>query len=178
MVGVQPIRSLLRNDDMKNYYQKQLEEVAQECLAVISIYKGTPLAFYDELWVFDPRQRDNMPNDIKRYPNLFTATEIQVLCACGEWKFYWKQRVVDDREFDVLQWWERACNHMGLATLGHAALNALTFPVTMTVAEGSFRIMKGLLTPDRRFMSHDSQIGYLLAMMNGDVNERIPSWAL
>ena len=44
---------------------------------------------------------------------------------------------------------------MGLANLGRVALNALTFPVTTTVAEGSFRILKGLLTPDRRFMSHD-----------------------
>ena len=51
-------------------------------------------------------------------------------------------------------------------------------PVTMSVAEGSFRIMKGLLTPDRSFMSHDSQLGYLLAMINGDVNKRVPSWAL
>ena len=50
-------------------------------------------------------------------------------------------------------------------------------PVTTTVAEGSFRIMKGLLTADRRGMSHDTQIGYLLAMVNGDVNHRIPQWA-
>ena len=105
VVGVQPILSLLQNDDMKNYYRKQLE-------------------------------------------------------------------------FDVLQWWERACNHMGLANLGRVALNALTFPVITTVAEGSFRIMKGLLTPDRRFMSHDSQTGYLLAMINGDVNKHIAYWAL
>ena len=62
--------------------------------------------------------------------------------------------------------------------LGCVALNALTFPVTTTGAEGPFRIMKGLLTPDWRFMSHDSQIGYLLAMINGDLNKRIPSWAL
>ena len=103
---------------------------------------------------------------------------MEVLCASGEWKLYWKQRIVDDPDFDVLQWWERACNHMGLANLDRVALNALTFPVTTTVAEGSFRIMKGPLTPDRRFMSHDSQIGYLLAMINGDVNKRIPSWAL
>ena len=67
---------------------------------------------------------------------------------------------------------------MGLAKLGRVALNALTFPMTTTVAEGSFGILKGLLTPDRRFMSHDSQIGYLLAMINGDVNKGIPSWAL
>ena len=38
--------------------------------------------------------------------------------------------------------------------------------------------MKGLLTPDRHFMCHDLQIGYLFAMSNGDVNKRIPSWAL
>ena len=83
----------------------------------------------------------------------------------------------DDPDFDVLQWWERACNYMGLANLGRVALNALTFPVTTTVAEGSFRIVKGLLTPDRRLMSHDPQIGYLLVMISGDVNKCIPSWA-
>ena len=38
--------------------------------------------------------------------------------------------------------------------------------------------MKGLLTCDRHFMSHDTQIGYLFAMVNGDVNMRIPSWAV
>ena len=128
--------------------------------------------------VFDPRQRDSMPNDIKKYPNLLTADEMEVLCASGEWKLYWKQQVVDNPNFDVLQLWERACNHIGLANLGRVALNALTFPVTTTVAEGSFRIMKGLLTLDRRLMSHDSQIGFLLAMINGDGNKRIPSWAL
>ena len=37
MVGVQPIFSLLRNDDMKNYYRKQLEEVAQK-----SVWQSSP----------------------------------------------------------------------------------------------------------------------------------------
>ena len=69
------------------------------------------------------------------YPNLFTSDEMEVLCASGEWKLYWKQRVVDSPDFDVLGWWERACNHMGLATLGHVALNALTDPVTTTATD-------------------------------------------
>ena len=73
-------------------------------LAVISKYKRTQLTLYYELWVFDPRQRDSMPKDIKHHPNLFTADEIEVLCASGAWKFYWKQMVVDDPGFDVLQW--------------------------------------------------------------------------
>ena len=51
---------------------------------------------YDELRVFDPRQRDSLPNNIKKYPNLFTADEMEVLCASGEWKLYWKQRIVYD----------------------------------------------------------------------------------
>ena len=38
--------------------------------------------------------------------------------------------------------------------------------------------MKGLMTLDRPFMSHDSQIGYLRAMINGHVNKCIASWAL
>lgn len=46
------------------------------------------------------------------------------------------------------------------------------------VAGGSFCIMKGLLTLDRRFRSHDSQTGCLLAMINGDVNKRILPGAL
>ena len=51
-------------------------------------------------------------------------------------------------------------------------------PATTTVAEGSFHIMKVWLPLDGHFVSHDPQIGYLLAMINGDVNKRIPSWAL
>ena len=81
---------------MRNYYRKQLEEVAQKFLAFISKYERTQLTFYDELRVFDPRQCDSMPNDIKKYPNLFTADKMEVLCASGEWKLYWKQRIVDD----------------------------------------------------------------------------------
>ena len=63
VVGV-PILSLSRNDDMKNYYQKQLEEIAQKCLAVISKYKRTQLTLYDELRVFDPSQRDSRTKSI------------------------------------------------------------------------------------------------------------------
>ena len=63
------------------------------------------------------------------------------------------------------------------------------------MAEGSFRALKGLLTPDRMFMAevqsfalqiiHDKQCfdeetlcGYLFAMINGDICHRIPDWAL
>ena len=173
VVGMQPLLSLLQNDDMNNYYQKQLEEGAQKCLAVISKYKRKQRTSYDELQVFDPGEHHSMPNDIENYPNLFAADEMEVLCASSEWKLYCKQRAVDDPDFDVSQWWERACNHMDLANLGRVALNALTVPVITTVAEGSFRIMKGPLSPDRRFRSLDSQSGYLLAMINGDVNKRL-----
>ena len=38
--------------------------------------------------------------------------------------------------------------------------------------------MKGFLTADHRSMSHDTQMGYLLAMMNGDVTNPISPWAL
>ena len=67
---------------------------------------------------------------------------------------------------------------MQLGKVGNVALNALAYPMTTSVAEGTFCAMKGLLMCDRCFMSHDRQIGYLLAMVNGDVNMRIPSWAL
>ena len=73
----------------------------------------------------------------------------------------------------MLKWWENAAEFKGLQSLAHHATNALTFPVTSTVAEGSFRILKGLLTPDRRYMSPSTQIGYLLCMINGDVTRRI-----
>ena len=43
-----------------------------------------------------------MPKDIKRYPNLFTPAEMDMLTASGEWVSYWKQQVVDSREFDLL----------------------------------------------------------------------------
>ena len=66
---------------------------------------------------------------------------------------------------------------MVMPDLADRAITALTLPVTTAVAEGSFHILKGLLTADRRGMSHDTQIGYLLAMVNGDVNHRIPQWA-
>ena len=58
------------------------------------------------------------------------------------------------------------------------ALNVLMSPVTTSVAEGSFRVMKGLLTYDRHSMSHDTPIGYLLAMISGDINKCMPSGAL
>ena len=82
------------------------------------------------------------------------------------------------RDFSLLSWWENASLYMGMPDLADRAITALTLPVTTTVAEGSFRVMKGLLTADRRGMSHDTQIGYLWAMVNGVVNHRIPQWAL
>ena len=58
------------------------------------------------------------------------------------------------------------------------APNALTSPVTTSLAEGSFRVMMSLLTYDCRFISRATQIVYLLAVITGDANEHIPSWAL
>ena len=75
----------------------------------------------------------------KNYPNLCKADGMEVLCAPGEWKLYWKQRVVDDPDFDVLHL--MCCNGgRGHATtwVWRVALNALTFSVTTTVAEGSY----------------------------------------
>ena len=47
----------------------------------------------------------------------------------------------------------------GRKELAAHALTALTFPITSCVAESLFRAMKGLLTPDRRFMAEDTQNG-------------------
>ena len=66
---------------------------------------------------------------------------------------------------------------VGLQGFAQNATNVLTFPITSTVTEGSFRILKGLLAPGRRYMTPDTQIGDLLCMINGDVTRRIPQWA-
>ena len=49
--------------------------------------------------------------------------------------------------------------------------------LTTSVAEGSFRTMKGLLTYDRHSMEPQTRMGYLLAMVNGEVNNHIPEGA-
>ena len=54
--------------------------------------------------------------------------------------------LVDSPDCDVFGWWERACNHMGFATLGNVALNVLIYAVTTIVADCSFRIMREHLT--------------------------------
>ena len=54
---------------------------------------------------------------------------------------------------------------------------SLTFQVTTSVAEGSFRTMKGLLTSDCPNMDPNTPIGDLLAMVKGDVNNHIREWA-
>ena len=83
----------------------------------------------------------------------------------------------DQVRFQLLKWWGNAAEFKGLRGLAQHATNALTFPVTSIVAEVSFRILKGLLTPERRYMDSNNQIGYLLCMINGDVTRRIPQWA-
>ena len=79
--------------------------------------------------------------------------------------------------FDLLGWWENAGSFMSLRNRADKALNALTFQVTTSVAAGSFRAIKRLLTDDRRSMNTNTQIGYVLTMVNGNVNERIPESA-
>ena len=60
---------------------------------------------------------------------------------------------------------------MAMLDLANRAIIAVTLLL-------SFCITNGLLTANGKRMSHDTQIGYLLAMVNGDVNQRIPQWAL
>ena len=90
---------------------------------------------------------------------------------------YWKQEVPVQEGFQLLKWWGNAAEFKGLRGLAQHPTNALTILVTRTVAEGSFRILKGLLTPGRRCADLDNQIGCLLCMINGDVTRRIPQWA-
>eukprot|EP00670_Eutreptiella_braarudii_P017100 CAMPEP_0174355928 /NCGR_PEP_ID=MMETSP0811_2-20130205/27671_1 /TAXON_ID=73025 ORGANISM="Eutreptiella gymnastica-like, Strain CCMP1594" /NCGR_SAMPLE_ID=MMETSP0811_2 /ASSEMBLY_ACC=CAM_ASM_000667 /LENGTH=76 /DNA_ID=CAMNT_0015487609 /DNA_START=26 /DNA_END=253 /DNA_ORIENTATION=- len=48
-----------------------------------------------------------------------------------------------------------------------ATASTTHFPGATSVAEGSFRSMKGLLTYHRPSMDPNTRIGYLLAMVNG-----------
>jgi hypothetical protein len=175
--GVKPLLDIIRNPALREAHVNSLKRVAQKVLAVIAKYKDKQLPFFDELRVLDPRQRSGMSQDLSSYNNLFDASTQQLLQRSGQWTIYWKLNIVAGADFSLLSWWENASLYMGMPDLADRAITALTLPVTTTVAEGSFRIMKGLLTADRRGMSHDTQIGYLLAMVNGDVNHRIPQWA-
>ena len=60
--------------------------------------------------------------------------------------------------FELLKWWVNAAEFKGLQVLGQHAINPLTFPVTTTVTEGSFCILKGLLTPDWQYMDPETQM--------------------
>ena len=42
------------------------------------------------------RQRDSMPHDLQSYPNLLSLELQKLLHILGEWRLYWKQKVVDD----------------------------------------------------------------------------------
>ena len=52
---------------------------------VIAKYKKSQLPFFDELRVFDPRQRDSMPQDLQSYPNLLSPELQQLLHTSHEW---------------------------------------------------------------------------------------------
>ena len=93
-------------------------------LVVIAKYKKSQLKFFDELRVFDPRQRDSMPHDLQSYPNLLSPELQKLLHTSCEWRLHWK---VYTLEFDILQWWESAGAFMGLPNLANEALNAPTF---------------------------------------------------
>ena len=104
MPDVQSVLNLLQQPDAKKYCTTQLQQIGQKCLDVMKKYRNTQLPFYDEVRVFDPRQRDTMPKDIKQYTNLFSPAQLDALTACGEWRLYWKQCVVDSPEFHPLEW--------------------------------------------------------------------------
>ena len=65
-----------------------------------------------------------------------------------------------------------------LAPLAKEAEICLTQPITSSVAEGSFRALKGLLSSDRQALGEGTLQGYLSAMINGDICHRIPEWAM
>ena len=159
VLGVKPLLDMIRNPALREAHVNSLKHVAQKVLAVIAKYKDKQLPFFDELRVLDPKQRSGMSQDLSSYNNLFDASTQQLLQRFGQWTIYWKLNIVAGADFSLLCWWENASLYMGMPDLADRAITALTLPVTTTVAEGSFRIMEGLLTADCRGMSHDTQIG-------------------
>ena len=158
---------------------EQLTKVVAKVLRVVQKYKESQLDFYDQVRVLDPRQRDMMPKEISKYPALFSRDTRDTLETTGQWALYWKQRTPPKVDgFKVLDWWDNVAMFQNLAPLAMEATICLTQPITTSIAEGSFRALKGLLSSERLNMSEDIVRGYLFAMINGDICGRIPQWAL
>ena len=142
--GVLALLDLLKQPHLRASRVSLLQRVGQKVLVVVEKHKRNQLAFFDQVRVFDPRQCDSMPRDSSHYTLLFpddkARREVQ---QSGEWALYWKQEVPVQGGFQLVKWWGNASEFKGLRGSAQHATNALTFPVTSTVAEGSFRILKG-----------------------------------
>uniref|UniRef100_A0A7S4LKC2 DUF659 domain-containing protein n=1 Tax=Eutreptiella gymnastica TaxID=73025 RepID=A0A7S4LKC2_9EUGL len=68
---VKPLLDLITNSDLRTRRVCMMAQVAEKVLSIIRKYKRTQLPFFDELRVFDPRQRDSMPSNIDAYSHLF-----------------------------------------------------------------------------------------------------------
>ena len=84
---VKPLLDLITNSDLRTRRVCMMTQVAEKVLSIIRKYKRTQLPFFDELRVFDPRQRDSMPSNIDAYSHLLPREVLCSLRDCGQWTF-------------------------------------------------------------------------------------------
>ena len=87
---VKPLLDLITNSDLRTRRVRMLTQVAQKVLSIIGKYKRTQLPFFDELRVFDPRQRGSMPSNIDAYSHPLPREVLRSLRDCGQWTLYFR----------------------------------------------------------------------------------------
>uniref|UniRef100_A0A7S1NVT4 Uncharacterized protein n=1 Tax=Eutreptiella gymnastica TaxID=73025 RepID=A0A7S1NVT4_9EUGL len=94
-----------------------------------------------------------MPTESFQCPAVFSK-DIRTTMEAGQWALYWKQAAPSILDaFKVLGCWDNVAYFQKLASLAKEAEICLTQPITCSVAEGSFRALKGLLSSDRQALS-------------------------
>ena len=61
-----------------------------------------------------------------------------MLCVSGEWKLYLKQRVGNGPDFDVLGWWEKACDHTLVHHTRLSVQNCITKMIMFVLPSAAF----------------------------------------
>ena len=103
-----------------------LQWVGKKVLAAVEKYKRKQLAFFDQVRVFDPRQRDSMPRDISHYTLLFPDDTVRrEVRQSGEWALHWKQEVPVQEGFRLLKWWGNAAEFKGFCGVWHSTWRML-----------------------------------------------------
>ena len=90
-----------------------------------------------------------MPRRLNQYKLLFSDELQKEIKQSGEWGIYWKLPTPPSEGFNILDWWAYAAEFHSLGVLARETEILLTQPIKSAVAEGSFRALKELLTPDR-----------------------------